>query len=300
MSNVLTLSWKLVLVVLGALALWWLAPSQAAPEAKVVLTAVAERETIYLGESIRIQLTIANTGDTPVRILQIPVALQTLDLDIELRGEKTGIVGRSCKRKPPAAPGPDDYDVIPQGKSQSHDLDLDVVASLRPVQPDTYSLTVLFKVDGRLLQAAPVKIIVADLPKIERLQTVSAKQDTQGGQYTAYMDVGFLSGEGDSRPLVAIRYRTEVGNDKLIADPRTIRLGSGSVKGILQAGAIAIPGVYMPADVHILVTEPNEKQFYWVLPLRSGGITRSESFPERKVRFLKSERTGNLEVEIKQ
>lgn len=290
---------RLAALALGTVALSWLAPGRAAaPEPRVLLTTAAERETIYLGEAIRIKLKIKNDGAAPVKLLKLPVAWQTLALQFDLRGDKTGIVRRWGKGGWYPLPGPNDLaDLRPDGE-QTHDLNLEEIASLYPRKADTYSLTVSFLIEGRLFQSAPVKIVVADPPKLEQQQTVIAKQDAQGGQLTTQVNVGFLPEAGTSRTLLAV-VQTKIGNEKLFPDLRTFRLGSGSAKAVLEAGAIAIPGLNMPADAHILVTEPSGKQFYWALSLPAGGVTRSESFPERKVRFLKSETTGKVEVEIK-
>jgi hypothetical protein len=279
-----------------ALSLFGFASGQ---EPGVAVTVQPQRIRIFQGESIQFAVKIANQSSKPVKILQLPDALTNSHFLFELRGKKSGPVERTLNMLALPEPGTEAYKSIQSGKEEILTLDLAEDAGLRATSVDTYSLTVSAKLDARYVHAQAVNFIVDDLPKLQRTTVEEVTREFKAGNVKYRVESGFLAENAVNDILFVVVQRTGFGGNKF-TETRTLRLGACLSGGMLETTSIVAKGQFEPADIHILLTAADLSQTYWVLSLNSYKITRSESFPERKVRFLKSEATGKVEVEIKQ
>lgn len=103
---------------------------------KLYLSATPAARRLYIGQSITLFLTVTNRGKTPVRVLRMPMALMTRDIDIGLEGEKVGRLQPTEKIAPPAEPQPTDYCEVGPDDSLIIKVDLKEMRGLSPTEPD--------------------------------------------------------------------------------------------------------------------------------------------------------------------
>ncbi|MBL8794226.1 MAG: hypothetical protein JNM56_09990 [Planctomycetia bacterium] len=271
----------------------------AAPEPKVSVTVALEHDTIFRGESIQLTLKILNEGKEPVWVLHPSVALQTLGIDFELEGAKTGRVRRTLKPSPPVAPKPADFVELAAGESLTHACDLTVVTSLRPSQADSYTLTALVRVDQHLLRSPAVALTVVEVPPLKGLQRSTLERSAQAGKYWVRADVGLAPAAKDQLWLLVVLSRTNAGEDpQTFHKQRVLRLTTLTPQTKLQSGIVGGSGIEQPADLHVLLTDLKNAQCYWVIAVNGSQVTRTENFKEAKVRMSQPDAQGGVTVII--
>jgi hypothetical protein len=160
-----------------------------------------------------------------------------------------------------------------------------------------------------LVNSPPVEVIVQAVPELEQRQTVEIADRRFAEPPTKLLRVcvGLASHDQTSGLLLAVCRPIKPNGTEYDVDGAkfflgcffTARIGTVPRDATIQTALVPALEPAMIGEVHILVNERNNAQRYYVLSLGSRSVTRSESFPERKVRFLKSETTGKVEVEIK-
>jgi hypothetical protein len=278
------------------------APTTLTEQPQVSITLSPPSQTIYHGECVPVQVRIDNKRSVPVRVMHFRPAFSRYELDFEVRGEKRGRLGRLFYTAPPGLAGPEDYAMLGPGECLTHDFDgfAGIYFSLNT--PDTYTVTAVYKVEGKTIRSDPATVVVRELPELEGVQVVTVSIDTQGETYKKRLELGYLpvgsNNGGDLRTLMGVSKQTQTEIDKATFHiTSTDRIGRFSPKAKIEAGPIAFRGLMAPADVHVIVTEPDGSQHYFVYSLGiPSGITKSESFKERKVRMLPPDDSGNVQV----
>lgn len=271
----------------------------AAQEPSVKVTVALDHETIFHGESLQLTLKIVNGGKEPVRLLRPSVALQTLGIDFELEGAKTGRVRRTLKPSPPVAPKPADFVELAAGESLTHAFDLAAATSLRPSQVDAYTLTVLVRIDQHLLRSPAVALTVVEVPPLKGLQRSTQERSAQAGKYWVRADVGLATAAKGQHWLLVVLSRTNAGEDpKTFHEQRVLRLTTLAPELKLQSGIVGGSGIEQPADLHVLLTDLKHAQRYWVIAVNGSQVTRTENFKEAKVRMSQPDAQGSVTVVI--
>lgn len=259
--------------------------------------------TLYRGERIWAAVSVQNDSSAPLRLPKKPFDLLFRGaMALELRERNPGgVVGppNFCYLLPL---GRDDFVEIPTSGSWTFNLGVQDDAHLHPIQAGTYTLFAHVGHDGKCVSSPPVKFVVQELPNVDAFRKVEVRYQPKGGAtFNQRVFVGRVPTDETSGTLLAI---SSCRSGKTGLEPSmflyTYRLGTVSLKAVIELEFVPANANGSDGDVHMLATEPDGSQKYHVMGLRSQQMTRSESFPERKVRFLKSETTGNIEVEIKQ
>jgi hypothetical protein len=271
--------------------------------ARVQVRVKPHAQSLYRGERIWAAVSVQNNTDSPLRLPKRPRDLAVRGVIVlALAGEKPkGVVGppHECFLTPL---GPGDFVEVPAGDSWTFNMSVQDDACLLPIQADTYTLTAHLNHDGKWIGSPPVKVVLQELPNLDAFRKIEVKHQHPGGATVNQRAwVGIVPADESSGTLLAIS-PNQFG--KTGAEPsmffKTHRLGTVSLQANIQVEFMPSKPSGTEGDAHILVTQPDGAQHYHVMDLQFGNLTRSESFPERKVRFSKSETTGKAEIEIKQ
>ncbi|MBL8794949.1 MAG: hypothetical protein JNM56_13655 [Planctomycetia bacterium] len=255
-------------------------------------------QPLYVGESIRVAVSIVNDGPTAISVVKLPLALEIGRLSFELTGQRAGRVKRSGGWPWMEGPGPDDFDRIGPGKSCVREIDLWEDYHHRVWATDTCTLAVNVRIGEEEVRSTPVSFKIEELPQLDLRH--QQRVDRHFAPTTPYqIDVGLIP-QNDHRGLLVVVLKD--ANAEVAGKPsvmRTCRLAEVPTKSVIEAAILPDAPDQPPTKVHVLATAPDNSQRYFVLSPASHRVgLQLQSFPERKVRFEKPAEAGNVEVHI--